>query len=191
MRQGLLCILFVIAFYVLPAATLSAQQTERYVVTSRQAVNARTCPRVTCGVARTFAPGEALLVNAVVEGESVSGSNEWLRISENGRDVFVHSSLAARSPDSVEAEEEKSSAPGTVNTSRWVERRIDSALLTTPRSWMTQTEILADEELIEALAEWYGMETDELIEAIEADIANNASGLILTDPFDSLWFYAW
>jgi hypothetical protein len=125
----------------------------------------------------------------VIEGEVVSGSNLWLQMNEDGSDVFVHSSLAVASPE--EEAREETETRETVNTSRWVQHRAHTALVMAPRNWLTQEQILADEELIDVLAEYYDMEPEELIEAIEEEIANSTDDLILNEPFDGTWMYVW
>jgi hypothetical protein len=182
-------ILLILLFFLVRFATLSAQEAGDYVVTSSQSINARTCPRLTCDVARTFAPGDVLAVESLVEGDTVSGSDKWLQISEDESDIYVHSSLAEPIP--AEIDEPEANVHETVSTSRWVEHNAHYALVVTPRNWMTREAMLEDEELIETLADWYDMEVNDLISEYEEEIAESTFDLALFEPFDGIWFYVW
>jgi hypothetical protein len=192
-------ILLILMFFIIRFATASAQEGGSYVVTSSQSINARTCSRLTCDVARTFAPGDVLVVESQVEGDTVSGSDQWLQLNEDGSDVFVHSSLAAPVPEMEKTTETEgvltteTTELETVSTSRWVEHQAHSATITTPRNWMTFEAFLADEELIESIAEMSDLEPDELIAMFEQEIGVEvveAADLILIEPFSSVFLVA-
>lgn len=77
-----------------PLPTLTTTQVLQYVITSNRPVNARSCPRTDCDVLKILQSGALFDVVEIVEGASVSGSVEWFRLSIQGQDAYVHSSLA-------------------------------------------------------------------------------------------------
>lgn len=67
---------------------------ERYVITSRQAVNVRACPRTDCAVITSFEPGTTIDVDKLVDGDAVGGNVQWYHLVVNNKDAYIHSSLA-------------------------------------------------------------------------------------------------
>lgn len=77
-----------------PELMLTAQP-EIYYVSS--AANLRTCPQRDCEVIIQLSGGTALVVDAFINGESVSAGNAvWYRVQYNGREAFVYSDLVTR-----------------------------------------------------------------------------------------------
>ncbi len=65
-----------------------------YSIAATNRVNARSCPQLDCEVQAVIAPNTQISVFDVVEGDTVSDNDQWLRVIYNGELVYVHSSLA-------------------------------------------------------------------------------------------------
>lgn len=60
-------------------------------------VNLRSCPRTTCNAVGALGRGEAITVNAVINGDAVNAGNAiWYRINRNGAEAFVYSGLVSK-----------------------------------------------------------------------------------------------
>jgi hypothetical protein len=167
-----------------------------YTVTSPQTVNARGCPRLTCPVLQTFAPGDQLAVIDVAHGEAVLGSDAWLHMNVDGVDLFVHSSLAtplaapaAAPPPASGRDASEDSAPADSSseggasgaTGDWVTHTGAGFALDIPPSWLEITDILTDEGYIDDLAEFLGQDADQTMEAMQTLCSAGACDLVMAD----------
>ncbi len=65
-----------------------------YVVTGNGAVNVRACPAIGCTVVARFVEGRLLDVSGQVSGVPLGGETRWLKLRHEGRDAYLHASLA-------------------------------------------------------------------------------------------------
>ncbi len=93
--------------FVLPSAYAASYQTT-------VAAKARSCPKVSCGIVTTLAKNTVIDVIETVEGDKFNGITQWLHIKVNGRDAYVHASLAK--PTTAAALPAAGSGSGSSNT---------------------------------------------------------------------------
>ena len=77
--------------------TPSADVSETYIVETRDNLRARVrnCPRTSCDILGHLDPGDELRSTAIVVGETVNGSNEWVQFLLDDQTAYIHSSLLA------------------------------------------------------------------------------------------------
>lgn len=116
-------LVFFLAF--LLSTSVAAQTTfpQTYYISTASA-RARSCERTDCTIVTRLTQGTAITVTDIVEGTPISGNRLWLEIEYDGRSVYVHSSLATRTPPAA-------TPAGTSQQSRQ-SRANDSQLMSTP-----------------------------------------------------------
>ncbi len=168
--KWLLTLLIFAVFLLLPRWHIFAQDAPvAYVVTSTQSVNARSCPHLTCGVVKHFAPGETFNVREVVDGDVVSGSSKWLHVDAADAEAYIHSSLAV--PASADSSG-PAKAASTVDTEGWIDHRTRQFSLKTPGGYYDGGKLLADEDQLRMLVETYGWDQDETKQNIQSWLNN-------------------
>lgn len=83
-----------------PTETRTLSSTVQTWYTKSQ-TNARACPKTDntiCAVVYQLTPGTAVTYVDFEQGETVSGSDIWYKVSYDGRDVYIHSSLLQNTP---------------------------------------------------------------------------------------------
>lgn len=82
--------LFLLAILMLVAGGVLADATYYVKATSAKV---RSCPQTKCSVLVKLAKGTAITALEEVQGDKVSKSTVWYRISVNGQDGYIHASL--------------------------------------------------------------------------------------------------
>ncbi|MEO8391806.1 MAG: hypothetical protein ABI700_02335 [Chloroflexota bacterium] len=168
----------------MPLQFVGAQEVPAmYIVTSSQAVNARSCPRLSCGVLKHFAPGETFYVSDVVEGETVTGSRQWLQVEDSKTTMYVHSSLATPSPNGS-PNPAGSMTSTEVNTDDWTDHNTDTFSVKASSDFYAGAELLADEKLLGFIAKGY-QDPEGFVASIR-DNQKNAD-LFLLNPIENIW----
>jgi hypothetical protein len=177
-------LLSILAWCGVTGFSVSAQDTPTlYTVTAPQTINARGCPRTSCPVLRTFAPGDQLAVIEVTSGETVLDSDQWLHVNVDGVDLFVHSSLAApvplsgRDASDYSAPSESSSAL----THDWITHTGVGYAVDAPPTWFDATDIVLDEDNMAAAAEALGKDSEEDLQAVTEICGEGGCDLVLAD----------
>lgn len=67
------------------------------------AAKARSCPKVSCSIITTLPKGTVIDVIETVEGDKFNGITKWLHIKYNGKDAYVHASLASATSEAAPA----------------------------------------------------------------------------------------
>lgn len=93
-------IAFCVSLLMMPGSWVKSQDSlpdgpGTYTVKGDQAINARSCPRLTCDIVTTFGPDDELAVIETVTGDAALGSNLWHRVRYQNADVYVSSALVA------------------------------------------------------------------------------------------------
>lgn len=100
MAKRLLLLASILAALLALSMTTAAQGITYYVKV--QTANVRSCAQTSCSVLTTLKNGSKITALETVQGASVSGSSRWYRISVNGEDGFIHSSLVTtKKPNAV------------------------------------------------------------------------------------------
>jgi hypothetical protein len=197
MSRFMMSVVLIVTLFGMTGAVVDAQETPTiYTVTAPQTVNARGCPRLSCPVLQTFAPGDQLTVIEVVPGESVLDSDEWLHMNVDGVDLYVHSSLAAplvspsdAPPPASGRDASEDSAPAGSSsgdsasgaTSGWRTHTGVGFTLDTPPSWMDFTELLADEDYLASVTEFLGEDSGATVEALKTMCGEGACDAVMVD----------
>lgn len=136
----------VVALLMLPFSSVQAQTDEFdgavYYVFGSQTVNARSCPRLTCGIVTTIEPGETLEVLDSVQGDVVSGTSLWFRAIVDGVEVYVHSSLVMRQSGETgkPAQQEPSTqSADSISTEDWIRYDAPGMSMEAPSAWLNFT----------------------------------------------------
>ncbi len=143
-----------------------------YRVLGDRPINARACPQLNCAVVTTYAPGDVLEVLDTVEGDTVSGSNQWQHLKFGGQDVYVHSSLVAP----VSAKEAGSAANSTepLSTTGWVRYEGNGISIEAPPGWEN---LSGDEDMIRHLIASSGSDVP-----YDVLYAHYSNAMFLTEP---------
>lgn len=186
--KSILRLVLAIVFCTLTFQFVAAQDAPAtYVVTSNQTVNARSCPRLSCGVVTHFASGETFEVTTTVEGDVVSGNNRWLEVQADSEAVYVHSSLASLSEGSGTSITD--TAVTSVDMSTWEEFRTADFTLKAPSDWFDASDLLSDEKLLRELAKMMDEDPDALAEAWQDILAYDDAYLFSFT--DGCWAVVW
>lgn len=172
---------------VLPLFAVVAQATTTYTITSNRTVNARSCPRLNCGVVTTFDSGEEIEVVDVVSGDTVSGSTEWVQIEVEGREAYIHGSLVTE----AEANDDSRSGlsrggsgdtnpDGSLDTSDWDINETRRFSIATPPSWSDVSDLLDNPAFLDDLRDLYGDNSDAL-DNIEMALEQGLLDLLMVD----------
>src|SRR5689334_16982640 len=78
------------------------------VYTSQRGVRVRSCAQTSCSIVVTLPRGTALTVLGIEDGTKVGKSTQWYKVSVNGQEGYVHSSLVTTTAPA-------SPAPATIN----------------------------------------------------------------------------
>jgi hypothetical protein len=193
MSRLMMSVILIVTSFGLTGAFVNAQDAPTiYTVTAPQTINARGCPRLSCPVLQTFAPGDQLSVIEVVQGEAVLGSEEWLHMNVDGVDLFVHSSLAApldTPPPASGRDASEDSAPAdsaagegaSGATSDWITHTGAGFTLDTPPGWMDFTDLLADEDYLASVTEFLGEDSGVTVDALKTMCGEGACDVIMAD----------
>ena len=120
MNRHVLLILWTAALVFQPGIMVRPQDeppvdTITFFVSSDQAVNARSCPRLDCAIVVTLEPDTEVSLVETVTGDAAFGSTTWMQVVHNGQVVYVHSALLSA------ADTQAAAAPAAVSTEDWVE----------------------------------------------------------------------
>ena len=211
MSRFVMSVVIVLTLFGVTGPFVAAQDAPTvYTVTAPQTINARGCPRLSCPVLQTFAPGVQLSVIEVVPGESVLGSGTWLRMNADGVDLYVHSSLAApvevppevtqEAPEDTppqpasgrDASEDTTPGDSSAEDSAagdsasgpglgWVTHSGAGFALETPPSWIDFTELLANDDYLASVTEFLGEDSEYTVEAITTTCGQGLCDVVLVD----------
>jgi SH3 domain-containing protein len=152
------------------ARQATPEATTIYTITSSQNVNARSCPRLTCSIVTTLAPGQEFSVIETTDGDAVSDNRQWYHAIVNDADVYVHSSLAA--PRSAPADE----------TNAWSEYSGPGFTISAPPTWIN----LADDPKAISQALDLAAQSDpqvkDMIDAFREQLESGLVDVLLFDP---------
>lgn len=88
-------LLFVTVCLLLAGVLTLAAQSDSLTVTVNRA-NVRACPETSCRILTRLARGTTVTVLETVQGQRVNGSARWYKVSVDGQDGYLHSSLAGQ-----------------------------------------------------------------------------------------------
>ena len=154
-----------------------------YIVTASQAINARQCPRLDCGIVRSLAPETVVNVVGIVSGDTVLGSDQWVQIDDDGVQMYAHSSLVT--PDDAEPLTDSEAAPATdiesVDTSSWGSFEVGQVQFRAPRGWVDLAELASDADFLDGVEETYGKESRQWYEQSYQMIEDHVYDMVLVE----------
>jgi hypothetical protein len=186
MKSVFVKVLFSLTMWLIPLAVAQAQQnTTAYVVSSTVGARARACPALDCDEMFRFDQNDELSVLAIVTGNTVSGSDEWLEVSTEAGVVYVHSSLArpvaGAAPHTTVSDAEAEPALETVSTNGWNFHEAGALTFRAPRGLNDAVEFYSDEEFLEDLATMNGEDPDEFIANMNSMFQDESFDAFLMD----------
>jgi hypothetical protein len=152
-----------------------------YVVKGTRPVNARACPRLTCAVLQTFSPDDTILVLESVNGDTVSGSDQWFHVSQEGIDLYVHSTLVEPKP-AVTDQTTPPDSSTSLDTSGWIEYQGTSFTLQIPSEYYDAREIMTNPDLQETMAQALGIKPKDFAESVRKLLESDNFDVFLIDP---------
>lgn len=156
---------------------VAAQEATTYIITAAQPVNARECPRLNCAVVETVPPDTVINVVEVVAGDVVSGSNQWLRVNDQGVEMYIHSTLAIRSETPAVSVQDYE----LMSTVDWQRYEVGQSEFLMPPEWVSVEVLATDKGFLDRMAELYGEDEREWYLSLYESVQNERYDLVIVE----------